>query len=258
MTDATAEPGGASGATGATGASGASGASAGASAGASRAPNGRTVLVAGATSPSGLAVARALAAVGTRVVVVGRDERRVRALQAEVPGVICEVADLADEDQVLELAMRVRARLGQVDGVVHLVGGWRGGGGIPDQSDADYRVLERSFTALRHVSRAFWDDLIGSPAGRIAAVSSTTVGRPSAGGANYTAVKAATESWMRSLAHGFAKADAPAAAVTYRVDSLAGLEEQLAASVVALWGAEVEATALNAATRDGATLPLVE
>ncbi|WP_308797595.1 SDR family NAD(P)-dependent oxidoreductase [Agromyces silvae] len=222
------------------------------------AASGRTVLVAGATSPSGLAVARALATAGARVVVVGRDELRVHALTAEVPGVVGEVADLADEDEVLELAMRVRARLGQVDGVVHLVGGWRGGGGIPDQSDADYRVLERSFTALRHVSRAFWDDLVASPAGRIAAVSSTTVARPSAGGANYTAVKAATESWMRSLAHGFATADASAAAVTYRVGSLAGLEERLAASVVALWDPGADATALNTATRDGATVPLAE
>ncbi|MDR5701137.1 SDR family NAD(P)-dependent oxidoreductase [Agromyces aerolatus] len=219
---------------------------------------GRAVLVAGATSPSGLAVARALALGGARVIVAGRDETRVRALETEVPGAVGEVADLADDDGVRELAERVHARAGRLDGVVHLVGGWRGGGGIPDQSEADYRMLERSFTALRHVSRAFWGDLVGSPAGRIAAVSSTTVARPSAGSANYTAVKAATESWMRSLAHGFTKADAPAAAVTYRVGSLAGLEDRLGASVVSLWDASLDARALNAATRDGATLPLVE
>jgi hypothetical protein len=58
---------------------------------------------------------------------------------------------------------------------------------------------------------------------------------------------------MRSVAQGLTKADAPAAAVTYRVRSLAGLEEQLAAAVVGLWDADVDAPALNAATRDGAT-----
>ena len=116
---------------------------------------------------------------------------------------IVEHADLTDGDDVLELAMRVHARVGDIDGVVHLVGGWRGGGGIPGQTEEDYRVLERSFTALRYVSRAFWDDLVASPAGRIAIVS-TTVEAPTAGSANYTAVKAASESWMRSLAHGFA------------------------------------------------------
>lgn len=205
---------------------------------------GRTVLIAGATSASGRAVARALLGAGARVVAVGSDQARIDALEAELPSLIGERADLTDGDDVLELAMRVHARVGDIDGVVHLVGGWRGGGGIAGQTEEDYRVLERSFTALRHVSRAFWDDLVASPAGRIAIVSSTTVAAPTAGSANYTAVKAASESWMQSLAHGFAAArQAPgprggAASVTFRVTSLAGLEDRLAASVVDLWQAD--------------------
>jgi len=207
---------------------------------------GRTVLIAGATSAAGRAVARALLDAGARVVVVGSDEGRLRELEAEVPGVIAERADLTDGDDVLELAMRVHARVGDIDGLVHLVGGWRGGGGVLGQTEEDYRVLERSFTALRHVSRAFWNDLVASPAGRIAIVSSTTVASPVAGSANYTSVKAASESWMRSLAQGFAKAGAPAAAVVFRITSLAGLEDRLAASVVELWGSD--AATLNAST----------
>ena len=207
---------------------------------------GRTVLIAGATSASGQAVARALVDAGARVVVVGSDQGRLDALVAEVPGVVGERADLTDGDDVLELAMRVHARVGDLDGVVHLVGGWRGGGGILGQSEEDYRVLERSFTALRYVSRAFWTDLVDSPAGRIAIVSSTTVAAPSAGSANYTSVKAASESWVQALAQGFAKSpDAAAAAVTFRVRSLAGLEGVLADAVVALWDAEADAATLN-------------
>lgn len=204
------------------------------------------MLIAGATSASGRAVARALLDAGARVIAVGSDEGRLRSLESELPGVIGEHADLTDGDDVLELAMRVHARVGAIDGVVHLVGGWRGGGGVLGQTEEDYRVLERSFTALRSVSRAFWTDLVASPAGRIAIVSSTTVAAPAAGSANYTAVKAASESWMRSLAQGFAKAGAPAAAVIFRVSSLSGLEERLAASVVELWRAD--APSLNAST----------
>jgi 3-oxoacyl-[acyl-carrier protein] reductase len=218
---------------------------------------GRTVLIAGATSASGRAVARALLASGARVVSVGSDPDRLEALATEVPGVIVEHADLTDEDHVLELAMRVHGHVGDIDGIIHLVGGWRGGGGISGQTEEDYRVLERSFTALRHVSRAFWWDLVTSTAGRIAVVSSVTVESPTAGNANYTAVKAASESWMRSLAHGFAPRpvdDAGAlqetepgggAAVVFRVKSLAGLEERLAASVVGLW--QADAAELNGA-----------
>lgn len=209
---------------------------------------GRTVLIAGATSASGRAVARALLAAGARVVAVGTDEERIRALEADLPGIIGERADLTDGDDVLELAMRVHAKVGDIDGVIHLVGGWRGGGGIPGQTEEDYRVLERSFTALRYVSRAFWNDLVAAPDGRIAIVSSTTVERPTAGGANYTAVKAASESWMHSLAQGFGSlrqaqesgegTAGGAAAVTFRVKALAGLEDALATAVVDLWQAD--------------------
>ncbi|MGR0218515.1 SDR family NAD(P)-dependent oxidoreductase [Agromyces sp. ZXT2-6] len=205
----------------------------------------KVIVIAGATSASGRAVARALVDAGARVVVVGTHQGRLDELEVEIPGVAGERADLTDGDDVLELAMRVHARVGDVDGVVHLVGGWRGGGGIAGQTEEDYRVLERSFTALRYVSRVFFDDLVHSDAGRIAIVSSTTVEKPTAGGANYTAIKAASESWMRSLADGFAKAEAPAAAVTFRVKALAGLEDRLADAVVALWSTDAAAADLN-------------
>lgn len=205
----------------------------------------KVVVIAGATSASGRAVARALVDAGARVVAVASHQGRLDELELEIPGVVGERADLTDGDDVLELAMRVHAKVGDVDGVVHLVGGWRGGGGIPGQTEEDYRLLERSFTALRYVSRVFWDDLVASDAGRVAIVSSTTVEKPTAGGANYTAIKAASESWMRSLADGFARAGAPAAAVTFRVKALAGLESRLADEVVALWSSDAAASDLN-------------
>lgn len=205
----------------------------------------KVIVIAGATSAAGRAVARTLVDRGARVVVVGSHQGRLDELEVEIPGVVGERADLTDGDDVLELAMRVHARLGDVDGVVHLVGGWRGGGGIAGQTEEDYRVLERSFTALRYVSRVFFDDLVHSDAGRIAIVSSTTVEKPTAGGANYTAIKAASESWMRSLADGFRKADSPAAAVTLRVKSLAGLEARLADEIAALWSTDAAGSDLN-------------
>ena len=159
-----------------------------------------------------------------------------------------ELCDLTSEPEVIALAERVRARFGRVDGLIHLVGGWRGGGGLAGQSEEDYRALEAGLTALRHASRAFDADLRASDAGRLAIVSSTAVERPLAGGANYATVKAASEAWTRAVAQGFAKAarDAGAeqsgAAVIFRVKALEGLEETLAASVVALWAQDARAT----------------
>ncbi|GAA3633790.1 SDR family oxidoreductase [Microbacterium awajiense] len=202
---------------------------------------GRTVLIAGATSASGLVAARALADAGARVIAVGRDPRKLAELTAAVPGIRTEEADLTDQADVAALAERVHADGGRIDGVLHLVGGWRGGGGLAGQTDDDYRFLEGSLTALRHVTRAFDADLRASPGARLAIVSSTSVARPLAGGANYAALKAAAEAWTRAVAQGFAKAarDAEeplqAASVVFRVKALEGLESALAEAYVALW-----------------------
>ena len=208
--------------------------------------NGKLVLLAGATSASGLAAARVLAGDGARVVAVGRHRAKLAALADAVPDARLEVCDLADQAAVGALAERIHATDGRVDGVLHLVGGWRGGGGLAGQTDADYRELESSFTALRHVSRAFDEDLRASDAGRLAVVSSTAVARPLAGGANYAAVKAATEAWARAVAQGFAKAarDAKqplrAASVVFRVKSLAGLEDALAQRFAGLFVSQAD------------------
>lgn len=210
---------------------------------------GRVVLLAGATSAAGSAVARVLASAGARVVAVGHDRAKLAALSAELPDVRTEACDLTDEAAVRALAERLHDALGPVDGVLHLVGGWRGGGGLAGQSEQDYRVLERALTALRTVSRVFDADLRLSPAGREAIVSSTAVAKPSAGAANYAAVKAASEAWTHAIAQGFAKsakdagAAATAAAVVFRVTSLEGLEEALADRFLQLW--EEDAATVN-------------
>ena len=201
--------------------------------------SGRLVVVAGATSASGEAAVGALCGAGARVVAIGHDPAKLEALA--MLGAEVEACDLTDETAVFDLARRVHARSGPVDGVLHLVGGWRGGGGLVGQSDADFAFLARSLSALRHVSRAFDGDLNASTAARAAMVSSTAVARPLAGGANYAAVKAAGEAWQHAVAHGFAKtardAGEPlrAAAVIFRVTELAGREDALAAAFVGLW-----------------------
>jgi 3-oxoacyl-[acyl-carrier protein] reductase len=199
---------------------------------------GRTVLIAGASGASGIAVARALARAGARVLAVSRSQERLDALTEQVPDADTRVCDLSDASAVTELAMRIHVTFGPVDGVINLVGGWRGGDGITGQSDEDWDFLEGSLTSLRHISRVFYDDLVASEAGRLAIVSSTSLEHPTAGNANYAALKAAAEAWTLAVGQGFSKAESPAAAVIFRVKSLAGLEQSLANAVVDLWQAD--------------------
>ncbi|MEV8174520.1 SDR family NAD(P)-dependent oxidoreductase [Microbacterium sp. NPDC079176] len=196
----------------------------------------RTILLAGATSPSGLALARALVDAGARVVATGRSSERLHALDAL--GAQVEVADATSLASMTELASRLQA----IDAVIPLVGGWRGGGGLAGQTDDDLHALLPAFDAVRATSRAFDSLLRASGAGRFAIVSSTAVGRPLAGGANYAAVKAASEAWTRAVAQGFAKAarDAVeplrAASVVFRAKALD--PDSLAPQVLALWDAD--------------------
>lgn len=203
---------------------------------------GRTVVVAGATSAAGFAVAEALIAAGAHVVATGRSAERLGPL-AEI-GAQVEVSDATDLAAMTALA----ERLGTVDGVISLVGGWRGGGGLAGQTDEDFAALLPALQAVRETSRAFEGALKSSDAARFAVVSSTAVERPLAGGANYAAMKSACEAWTRAVAQGFAKAarDAEqplrAASVVFRAKG-ALAPSALAEAIVALW--ESDATDLN-------------
>lgn len=162
---------------------------------------GLTVLIAGATSPAGVATAEAFASGGAQVIAVGSDTGRLRQAIGHLPSVDQRTCDLADFRAVQALAEDVHVGGTTVDGLIHLVGGWRGGSGIAGQSDEDYDFLHRSvLTTLRNTTRAFIGDLATSPRGRLAIVSATAVNAPAADSASYASIKAAAETWVRAVA----------------------------------------------------------
>ncbi|WP_081747659.1 SDR family oxidoreductase [Arthrobacter sp. Br18] len=183
--------------------------------------SGRTVVVAGATSAAGVAVSRRLAAGGARVVSIGSDAGRLEAALGSIPGVDQRVCDLTDAAAVRSLAAQLaRDYDGGVSVLVHLVGGWRGGQGIPTQSDEDYAFLHSSvFATLFNTSRAFYDQLAAND-GRLTAVSAAAVEHPTASGASYAAVKAGVEAWLRAVADGFGKDGTSAASTVLVVKAL--------------------------------------
>ncbi|MCC3290829.1 SDR family oxidoreductase [Arthrobacter sp. zg-Y1110] len=200
---------------------------------------GRTVLVAGAGSPSGTAVCEALEAGGAKVVAVGRDAARLENTLFHLYDADLRTCDLSDAGEVAALAADMQDIYGGIDGLIHLVGGWRAGTGIGSQSEQDWDFLETNILrTLRNVSRSFYDQLEASPGGRLAIVSSTAVESPTAAGAGYAAAKAAAEAWVRAIAAGFRGAqsgrkDNPepqrAAAVVFVVKALVDSAERAAA-----------------------------
>lgn len=202
-------------------------------------------MVTGAGSDSGRAVCSRLVADGARVIAVGN---RLWHL-ADTPATARYEADLSSPSAVDTLAERIRGEHGAVDGVVHLVGGWRAGRADDDWAWLQSRVVE----TYRLVSRAFHPDLAAAPAGRLVMITSTTAEKPTWANANYAAAKAAAEAWARAAASGFAKGGS-AASVILAVRSLgegdgATPVDALAERISTLWDEP-------AADLNGARIPL--
>ena len=85
----------------------------------------RTIVITGASDGIGAAAARALAARGDQVVVVGRSPQKTAAVAAEV-GAESFVADFARLDEVRELAAALLARYPRIDVLANNAGGIMG------------------------------------------------------------------------------------------------------------------------------------
>jgi NAD(P)-dependent dehydrogenase (short-subunit alcohol dehydrogenase family) len=146
-------------------------------------------------------VCSALHEAGATVVAVEYSQQSLAPLTAVLPDVATDVADLTNPAAVAHLAARVHERNGSIDGLIHLVGGYRGGAEFTSNTEDDWRLLSSLLIdTLRHVTLAFHDDIAASPAGRAVIVSAQSAQLPTAGSANYAAAKAAAEAWMLALA----------------------------------------------------------
>jgi NADP-dependent 3-hydroxy acid dehydrogenase YdfG len=179
-------------------------------------------LIAGAGG-AGAAAAAGLAAAGYRIVVV---DSRVEAAQAVAQALLgdghdaeAHGLDLLDVGAVTGLRDDLVARLGRVDVLVHLVGGWRGTKTLELASVDNWIALSPPIVGtLAVLTAVFADDVRASPVGRVFMVTSTTASTPTAGNIAYAAAKSAAEAWMLGLAHYLRDSDA--ASVTVAVKAL--------------------------------------
>ncbi|MGH6886621.1 MAG: SDR family oxidoreductase, partial [Geminicoccales bacterium] len=112
-------------------------------------------------------------------------------------------------------------RFGHVDGLLHLVGGWRGGEPLAETPLADYDWLHDVLVrTVQHTTRAFFDALAAGEHGRFVLVSSSQAQAPTATNASYSAAKAAAEAWTLALADAFREAESAATANVLVVNAI--------------------------------------
>ena len=175
----------------------------------------RVIAIAGVGGGLGPLVARALADAGATVAGTDRSQETLDSLAADL-GLPPErwdgrTVDLLDEEATRAWRDALVERFGRVDGLVHLVGGWRGGEPLHEASLDDWDLLHDLLVrTVQHTTRAFHDQLAASPHGRFVLVSAKQAQAPTNTNAAYAAAKAAAEAWTLALADGFQSGGATA------------------------------------------------
>ncbi|MBC9729712.1 SDR family NAD(P)-dependent oxidoreductase [Streptomyces sp. TRM68367] len=175
--------------------------------------SGAVIAVAGAGGPAGRAALLRLAEAGATVIGSDNDpERLAEAVDAASYAhggatVTGDTVDLLDLNASHAWAARIEKEFGHVDGLVHLVGGWRGSETFTRTRLDDWDLLEMLLVrTVQHTSLAFHEALQRSDRGRYVLISAAGASKPTAGNAAYAAAKAAAEAWTLAMADFFKKA----------------------------------------------------
>jgi NAD(P)-dependent dehydrogenase (short-subunit alcohol dehydrogenase family) len=153
-------------------------------------------------------VAERLAGAGATVAGADMDQRRIDEVGAalDLPAERWDgrAVDLLDEGATRAWCAALVERFGRVDGLLHLVGGWRGGEPLAEAPLADWDLLhDLLIRTVQHTTRAFHGALLASEHGRFVLVSSKQAQQPTDTNAAYGAAKAAAEAWTLAYADGF-------------------------------------------------------
>ncbi|GIU96094.1 MAG: oxidoreductase [Gaiellaceae bacterium] len=169
-----------------------------------RALEGRVVAITGAAGSLGPIVAHRLAPEGALLALCGRRLEPLESLAVELEGAEPAAVDLLDPDATSAWADDLATRHGRIDGLVHLVGGWRGGTPIEEAPREDWDLLHGLLVSTtQNATRAFARHLLASGRGRFVIVSSGQAQAPTHTNAAYAAAKAAAETWTLALADRF-------------------------------------------------------
>jgi NAD(P)-dependent dehydrogenase (short-subunit alcohol dehydrogenase family) len=165
----------------------------------------RVIAIAGAGGNLGPTVVRVLVEQGARLALGGRKKEPLEALATEL-GIEADrtAVDLLDPASTRAWVDGIVSHFGQVDGLVHIVGGWKGGTPIEDAPLEDWDALhELLIRTLQHSTQAFATPLMESGRGRFVLVSAGQAQAPTHTNAAYAAAKAAAETWTLALADRF-------------------------------------------------------
>jgi NAD(P)-dependent dehydrogenase (short-subunit alcohol dehydrogenase family) len=154
----------------------------------------KTILITGATGALGSAVACAFAQTQARLALTSRSEEKLEQLAIDTglsaERILTAAADVTQADGVENLVSTVADRLGRVDVLLNIVGGWSGGKPVGKTAVEDWdRLVALNLRSAFLLSRAVLPGMVEAGWGRVVHVSSKTAVEPRAKQAAYAASK---------------------------------------------------------------------
>jgi NAD(P)-dependent dehydrogenase (short-subunit alcohol dehydrogenase family) len=166
---------------------------------------GAHAIVTGGGSGIGAAIARALAAEGARLTLIGRRREKLEEVAHPIEGVTCISADVTDRAAVDAAFAAARDANGPVTILVNNAGAAEGVPFARLTPDIWRATMAVNLDALFHCCQAALDDLLAADAGRIVTIASTSSLKGYAYTAHYVAAKHGALGLTRALATEYAK-----------------------------------------------------
>ncbi len=166
---------------------------------------GKTVIVTGGGSNIGRGIALAFAREGANVVITYRDEEQARRTADDIRSLggspFIVKTDVCERQSVEDMVARVLDSTGRIDVMVNNVGGAKEGVLVADKPYEEIEAeMKTNFWSALYCSKSVTPYMIERQAGRIINVGSPVALTGRAGGAIYSASKAAVVGFTKSLA----------------------------------------------------------
>ena len=164
---------------------------------------GNTMLITGATSGIGRALAEAFHDRGNRVIITGRRQALLDEITATRPGLVGMALDLNDPASVTRLASDVSKRFPDLNVLIANAGISRGEDMTSDGWDASIAqaIIDTNIMGVLRITAALLPILKGKQDATLMATSSNLAFVPRAEFPAYCASKAFLHSWLQSLRH---------------------------------------------------------
>ena len=160
----------------------------------------RVCVVAGVGPGNGAAFSRRFATSGYRVAMLARNEERLAALEAEIPGTRGYPVDMSDREAVNVVFQKIRGDLGPTDLLIHN----GAAGAFNDFMSVEPETLELTFRtnvmSLLHLGQQVVPDMLESGGGAIIVIGNTAAWRGKANFAAFAPTKAAQRILAQSMA----------------------------------------------------------